>query len=464
MREYVLTGGLLRGLATGGGSAEAVDLLVDAQLSRRRLLLVAAAEQARRMPPELGEALALIARIDRTAPAAGRELLRYPFLGAWFAGLASAADEAGRDVAAGRLGALAASAAVAARVPFRLDVPTATPDLVLPGLGVAVGVGPGRVPLRFDGGATVRVGAVRVGVPGAGAPATPARGSAPGWRPEPRVDLPGLCLAVIDADPLRDRFSAPALAPLEPVGMHAFERTVAAAWRLLRTEQPAHARAMRGGLRAIVPLRAPTDGTQVSASVRGCFGAVGMSPTDDPVLLAELLVHEFQHEKLNALLDLVDLCADDGPARFHAPWRPDPRPAAAVMQGVYAFAGVAGFWRVHRRDLTGDARRHAESRYALLSEHVRGALAELRGSGELTGLGARFFGELAATVEAWGADSPAADDARRQAAADEAAWRRTHRPPPAAEAPTAGPAGAGPADGSGGTRAAGRQTAKGATS
>ncbi|MFI5933653.1 aKG-HExxH-type peptide beta-hydroxylase [Actinoplanes sp. NPDC051494] len=395
MRTYTLTDAQFRSLARGGGDPDAIALLVDSQLSRRRLYLMAAAEQ----DSGLLEILRLVARIDRAVPAAGRDLLRHPFLDTWFA--RPAAERASC------LGALAAATAVTAGLPFTLEVYSHDEDLVLPALGTALGVGPGPVVLSGDG-KTLTI--------------TPEHG----WRPAPRLRVTGTTIEIMDADPLRDRFPDPPLPPLRPVLVRAFGRVIEQAWDLLDEEQ---ASAMGLAVRAVVPLRAPADGTQVSASVRGCFGAIGMSLPGDPTTAAELLIHEFQHEKLGALLDLVKLAAEGGPAHFHAPWRPDPRPAAALMQGVYAFAGVAAFWRGHRHHLDGGARDQAEFRYAYWREQSRYGLAQLLGSSELTPLGARFFGTLRETLESWPEDSPAAGAARRRATTIHIAWRLAHYEP-----------------------------------
>jgi HEXXH motif-containing protein len=53
------------------------------------------------------------------------------------------------------------------------------------------------------------------------------------------------------------------------------------------------------------------------------------------------LVHEFQHSELSVVPDLTRLY-DAGPDEFYyAPWRNDPRPFGGLLQGVYAFIGVA---------------------------------------------------------------------------------------------------------------------------
>ena len=417
MQEYVLTGSQIRSLARGPGDADAIALLTDAQLSRRRLFLLAAAERPAARSPDFRAVLTLVGAIDRQAPAAGRDLLRHPFLETWFAGVAS--DVTGESTS--YLGPLAAATAARAGIGFELTLTIADTDLVLPGLGVAIGVGEGRLSLWSDGSQLRVAGEMRsVTVP---APFTAGTES---WRPAFYVRLPALRLEVDDVDPLRGRFPEPPLDRIPPDELAQLGRSLGAAWDLLAAEQPAYAAGIRIALRTVVPLRTPANGSQVSASGRNCFGAIGLSPTDDPVALAELLLHESRHQTLDALLDLVELCRADGPARYHAPWRSDPRPADALMQGVYAFAGVAGFWRVRRRQLAGAAARQADFSFAYWREQVEFALAELLGSDELTDIGLEFFTELDSVLKGWREESEAAQAAWQSAVAARIAWRLAH--------------------------------------
>ena len=75
-----------------------------------------------------------------------------------------------------------------------------------------------------------------------------------------------------------------------------------------------------------------------------------MSRQPDRYTCAETLVHETQHLKLCALLDLVPLTRPTMTGsvitRRGVPTR---RPASGLLQGAYAFLGVSGFWREQRR-------------------------------------------------------------------------------------------------------------------
>jgi uncharacterized protein len=104
------------------------------------------------------------------------------------------------------------------------------------------------------------------------------------------------------------------------------------------------------------------------------------------------MVHEFQHSKLSALLDLVPLTdpADDG--RYFAPWRVDPRPLPGLVQGVYAFAGVADTWRALRAvDGPGGL---AEREFAAARLQVDRGLSAVERSGGLTPEGQELAARL----------------------------------------------------------------------
>ncbi|MFK4099802.1 aKG-HExxH-type peptide beta-hydroxylase [Streptomyces sp. NPDC019531] len=164
------------------------------------------------------------------------------------------------------------------------------------------------------------------------------------------------------------------------------------AWQILVRRHPWHAEAVAAGLSTLVPLCPAPGGTSVSSAARRAFGAVALSPPGDPVLLALTLVHEFLHIQLGALLDMVPLHGPVSPARYHAPWRPDPRPLDALLQGTYAHLGVCDFWRTERDTAPPDPR--AEREHATWHGYTRGAVDTLLGSGELLPAGRRFTEEM----------------------------------------------------------------------
>ena len=104
---------------------------------------------------------------------------------------------------------------------------------------------------------------------------------------------------------------------------------------------------VRGWLRGVIVITAP--GTHVySASAAALPLIVKLTARSDesPPLLAETLVHETAHGKLESLWDMAPLLADDDAEPFHHhPWRPDPRPLRGVFLAAHVFANVMLLYR-----------------------------------------------------------------------------------------------------------------------
>jgi HEXXH motif-containing protein len=66
--------------------------------------------------------------------------------------------------------------------------------------------------------------------------------------------------------------------------------------------------------------------------------------------MTEALIHEFQHNKLNALFELDDVLDNAYAPLYASPVRPDPRPLAGVLLAVHAFLPVA---RLYERMIAG---------------------------------------------------------------------------------------------------------------
>jgi uncharacterized protein len=181
------------------------------------------------------------------------------------------------------------------------------------------------------------------------------------------------------------------------------------AWHILTQRHPGHAELLRRTVRTVVPLATPPAAGAVSAASRHAFGAVAVSfpdaaAPDAAATLVELLIHEGQHLKLGALLDLVDLFRPGGRAVHYAPWRSDPRPIGALLQGTYAQLGVTECWLRRRPGLTGVHRRLADFEFALWRALTAEGITGLRTSAELTDLGERFVQGMATTLTHWQAE------------------------------------------------------------
>jgi HEXXH motif-containing protein len=415
-------------LAAGLGSSAAVASLRSAALSRRLASLRAvcdAADQAGRKEAQVG--MDLLCDIEREDRAAVAEVLSYPFIGAWVAHCLRLFRGAPGDVWADtdHLRCIAAAAAIRAARPFSVEVPVRDGGVHLPGLGRLAVTGGPVVTISSDGSETTADGAPL---------SDPDR-----WQPvrwfTARTAGHSWTVALDDVDPFRGP-RLPVAARLDEQGAREWEQLIGAAWEILACHHPEYAQAIGTGLTAIVPLTAARANRGINATSRESFGAAAMSPAADPATLAAACVHEFQHGKLNAVLDLVTLYTPS-PARYYAPWRQDPRPLGGLLHGAYAYLGVADFWRVQADLPQTPFPGYAQMEFARWSDRTRHAIGSLLGSADLTELGTRFVLGMRDRTQSWVGTMPSEPAwlARVASADHRLGWRlRNSRPDSAAVA------------------------------
>jgi HEXXH motif-containing protein len=108
---------------------------------------------------------------------------------------------------------------------------------------------------------------------------------------------------------------------------------------LVRIALPELATEHAGVLATVVPVGFEPE-RSLSASYREAIGVVYLTLHPRVAILAEALVHETQHNKLNLLSFSDPLIHDEG-VRVASPVRPDPRPLLGVLLAVHAFLPVA---------------------------------------------------------------------------------------------------------------------------
>lgn len=79
----------------------------------------------------------------------------------------------------------------------------------------------------------------------------------------------------------------------------------------------------------------------LSASYQEAIGTVYMTLHPDLMTMAEALIHEFSHNKINALFELDPVLENAFSPLYASPVRPDPRPLHGVLLAVHAFLPVA---------------------------------------------------------------------------------------------------------------------------
>jgi HEXXH motif-containing protein len=381
----------------------------------------------------------VLAEIERKQPEAVRGTLGYPAVGAWAARTVQAlaqqrsgspaepypvepypAEPSPARPDPAQLGAIASVAALKAGVACRVEVPATDGVITLPSLGQIVCPGGGElVDLVVHADGRVEAGGVRV---------RSGPGEQPGWRPLRRVGSAdgSLSLLVDDLDPFRWIGRTVIGGRLSEDELRTWRTCLDEAWRMLRKQHWTIADETRAIVSVLTPIQAPPQGVN-SASDGGRFGTVALSTPPDGRWLASTFAHEVQHAKLGAILDVVQLLEpDDG--RYYAPWRPDPRPLSGLIQGVYAYLGVSGFWR-RQRALESDLRPHVE--FAHWRESAHSVTGTLLDSGRLTATGEAFVTAARRTLAAW-LDEPvpaaALEVARREADEHRQDWLARNSP------------------------------------
>jgi HEXXH motif-containing protein len=159
---------------------------------------------------------------------------------------------------------------------------------------------------------------------------------------------PALRLATRDRNPLRFVEAHPdkhgnALA-LGERPLAAWIDALADALALIATGLPALAAELEVTLRRIVPIGYDAV-RHLSCSYREAPGLVYLTLHPNVLTMAEAIIHESQHAKLNLLSwsdPILDHAADELVA---SPVRPDPRPVFGVLLAVHAFVPVAWLYR-----------------------------------------------------------------------------------------------------------------------
>jgi HEXXH motif-containing protein len=427
------------------GDASMVRRLRRAERSRRMLLLRALMEESAKSPelsgplPSLEAAWELLARVEGRSTKALDHLLTHPYTGSW-AGYTTRLLRNGTDGIAplwihlGHLHAVAAAAAIRAGLDFSITVPAWSGNVALPSLGMArLTTSPSfsMAVVRGENGLyTVSNDQVTVRLP------DPIGSDATGWwsvrRVRTRVGPHHFSLRLDDLDPYRGLYEPVPPQRLDASEIDDWQRLIDEACELIVAHLPAFAGSMPVGLQSLVPQPQVLYRT-LSASTGEAFGSAVVGRPTNGASLAATLIHEFQHIVLGGILHLIRLYDHDPRERIYVPWREDPRPFGGALQGVYAFFGVAAFWRALSGAAPGS--RQAAFEFAYWRRLSWRTLRALHHDDVLTNAGRRFLDGIARRLGPW-QEEPVPDDVADLAAAaaqdHRSGWQVRHlRPSPA---------------------------------
>ena len=388
-------------LANGAGDSGVVRHLREAQLSQHLMLLHAvtrAADAADPSPPAITAFRAgyqILVQVQALDPDSVTWLLGLPHFGSWAHDCLMCLDQ-GSQPDFGYLACAAVAVAVRIGVPFELDVPVRNGRIALPGLG-CLDVGGQHEWIRVcSNGERLAVGQDISLSCAALAPDDGSGQPVPYWRGNPliRAEAEGHSWEVMleSADHYLDRYMLPMLTAMQADEVTRWRHRIQSAWQLLVQHHGWAADPIADCVRVIVPLTPQSN--HASATTPAAFGAIATSLPPTPVVMAETLVHEFQHLKLCGLMDMLPLVKTSDKT-LYAPWRDDPRPASGLLQGVYAFLGIVRFWNAQLcAETEPDDVFRAQVMYERWRPTIELATTTLLKTGFLTPAGTRFVDML----------------------------------------------------------------------
>jgi HEXXH motif-containing protein len=145
--------------------------------------------------------------------------------------------------------------------------------------------------------------------------------------------------------------------------------------------------------RAVVPIRRDSENVNLSVTMASRPSVIYMTLPSSRLEMAETLVHEVDHVALARIEELhgAQVTTDDSicVAKYFAPWRHDPRPLAALLKGLSAFARVSRFLAalLSSASLGENERHHCGRRAALLLAQCDAAMSQIAGNEYLSDLG-----------------------------------------------------------------------------
>jgi HEXXH motif-containing protein len=171
---------------------------------------------------------------------------------------------------------------------------------------------------------------------------------------------------------------------------------LAEAFAVIEQFMPGEAAEMRTMLHAVIPV-GYDEVRHLSASYREAVGTVYLTLHPSVMIMAEALIHEFQHNKFNVSAYEIEYLSNAFHPLYKSPIRPDPRPLWGIVLAVHAFLPVAELYR-RMRDAGHPwaARPDFDRRMSELDLKNHEGMDMLRAHAHFTPAGRALFDELEA--------------------------------------------------------------------
>ena len=375
------------------GSTTARAVLSAAMRRLVRDLQAAAARAPHGARHEAGELARIVSATAREAPGALISAIRRPTLGALIRSLRNDARPDREALLVALLAHLAFDLALAGALPVPVRLRRSPPRLLslaarlavaIPADAVAIILENGRLTIERAGGATI----IDLEAPPEDAkierPYHPITGE--------------IVLALADNNPLAMEEAHPGKSgnAIDLGGRDPATWTAALeeAFALIGRHLPDLRGEMDLYLQQIIPVGWDAE-RHLSASYQEAIGTIYMSLHPSGMTLAEALIHEFSHNKLNALFEIDEVLENAWSPLYTSPVRPDPRPLHGVLLAVHAFLPVA---RLYEKMI--EAREPAAQnaaflgRFAAIRKINREGAEIVLGNGRATVIGAGLLEEI----------------------------------------------------------------------
>jgi HEXXH motif-containing protein len=395
--HFSVTDDLLEHIASEPADAAALNLLRKGRQSKDLQLAKYISGSNPDGPRVCAPAIHLLSRVQERERAIFDDLIGHPCFGSWagysarrLRGSVQSVVPLHVDIA--YLNAIAVVAALRADLDADLTLYVRDRMVLLPTLGAVRVIASEFAPVQV----TVTGGRVAMCVNGTNVDLPRDLGQAAGdWMPVRSLaaEAGGLTLKLVieDLDYYRDSYKNKVTGRLSDDDIDRFADLLWPAWEILVRHVPQRAAELAPGLRSVVPLSTDDAGPGLSATSGTAYGALALTIPSKPEHLAATLVHEFQHSKLSALLDLVPLYDKAARDVYFAAWKPEPRPFGGLLQGSYAFLAVSEFWL--RLFEAGDAPM-AEMYFAELRLQVDNVVRTLEDEPHLNEAGRIFVAQM----------------------------------------------------------------------
>ena len=136
---------------------------------------------------------------------------------------------------------------------------------------------------------------------------------------------------------------------------------------------------------SFVPL-VPPEGALPSSSNSSIDTMYWYSVSKSPLLVAEMIIHEYSHQKLFRLQDIDPLIDKEKhgsgweDCKIYSPWRDDPRPINGVFHGFVVFSEASNFWinLIEKGNISNEEKDIAFRRFAMLVKQLKYAFDSLK--------------------------------------------------------------------------------------